>query len=96
MAESATVVEAAVLAVEGVKEYQAVVERENMADPFSMDRLRIRIAGTSPLADKAPLESLAVKQATGVTPLVECVEASAIYGPNGSLKLKRFVDQRKG
>lgn len=91
-----TVVEAAVLAVEGVKEYQALVERENMADPFSMDRLRIRIAGTDPLADKAPLVSLAVKQATGVTPLVECVEASAIYGPNGSLKLKRFVDQRKG
>jgi phenylacetate-coenzyme A ligase PaaK-like adenylate-forming protein len=91
-----TVVEAAVLAVEGVKEYQAVVERENMADPFSMDRLRIRIAGADNLAGKAPLVSLAVKQATGVTPLVECVEASAIYGPNGSLKLKRFVDQRKG
>lgn len=91
-----TVVEAAVLAVEGVSEYQALVERENMADPFSMDRLRIRIAGTAPLSDKAPLVSLAVKQATGVTPQVECVEASAIYGPNGSLKLKRFVDQRKG
>ncbi len=91
-----TVVEAAVLAVEGVKEYQAVVERENMADPFSMDRLRIRIAGADNLAGQAPLVSLAVKQATGVTPLVECVEASAIYGPNGSLKLKRFVDQRKG
>lgn len=91
-----TVVEAAVLAVDGVSEYQALVERENMADPFSMDRLRIRIAGTAPLSDKAPLVSLAVKQATGVTPQVECVEASAIYGPNGSLKLKRFVDQRKG
>lgn len=91
-----TVVEAAVLAVEGVSEYQALVERENMADPFSMDRLRIRIAGTAPLSDKAPLVSLAVKQATGVTPQVECVEASAIYGPNGSLKLKRFVDQRMG
>lgn len=91
-----TVVEAAVLAVEGVSEYQALVERENMADPFSMDRLRIRIAGAGTLADKAPLVSLAVKQATGVTPLVECVEATAIYGLNGSLKLKRFVDQRKG
>lgn len=91
-----TVVEAAVLAVEGVSEYQALVERENMADPFSMDRLRIRIAGAGALADKVPLVSLAVKQATGVTPQVECVEASAIYGPNGSLKLKRFVDQRKG
>ncbi len=91
-----TVVEAAVLAVEGVSEYQALVEREIMADPFSMDRLRIRIAGAENLADKAPLVSLAVKQATGVTPLVECVQASAIYGPNGSLKLKRFVDQRNG
>ena len=90
-----TVVEAAVLGVEGVSEYQAVVERENMADPFSMDRLRIRIAGSG-LSDKAPVVSLAVKQATGVTPMVECVEAAAIYGPNGSLKLKRFVDLRKG
>ena len=90
-----TVVEAAVLGVDGVSEYQALVERENMADPFSMDRLRIRIAGSG-LSDKAPVVSLAVKQATGVTPMVECVEAAAIYGPNGSLKLKRFVDLRKG
>lgn len=89
------VLEAAVLSVAGVEEFQAIVDRDNPADPFSMDRLRVRISGAIGSGDHAQRVAMAVKQATGVTPVVDRVEAAAIYGPEGSLKLKRFVDLRR-
>jgi phenylacetate-coenzyme A ligase PaaK-like adenylate-forming protein len=89
------VLETAVLAVAGIEECQAFVERESPTDPFSMDRLLVRITGAAD--DRHILEqgvSRAVKEAIGVTPQVEWVEAAMIFGPGGTLKLKRFVDRR--
>ena len=86
--------EAAVLSVPDVQDYQALIEREDPSDPFSMDRLRIRIIASTRHAEVPERVARAVKHAISVRPEVDCVEPAAIYGRDGSFKLKRLVDGR--
>jgi phenylacetate-coenzyme A ligase PaaK-like adenylate-forming protein len=78
-----------------VSEYQIVIEKERADDPFSMDRLLLRIAvsGEAPEAVSRRIAE-AVKQAVGVTPVAEVVPVNAIYDPDQTVKSKRLVDRR--
>jgi phenylacetate-coenzyme A ligase PaaK-like adenylate-forming protein len=78
-----------------IAEFQVVVDRENPADPLSMDTLTIRVAPAH--ADPALPARAAelVKNAIGVRPLIEIVAKDAIYDANKSEKAKRLIDLRR-
>lgn len=80
-----------------VDEYQVVIDREDRADPLSMDRMVLRIAPATGVADRAVAAGLAeeVRRATGVRPDVELVAVTDIYDPDRSLKSKRLIDLRQ-
>ena len=86
----------AIAAVEGhpdIAEFQLVVEKSDPGAPLSLDVLRLRVAAR-PAGGEALKAHLAerIKQAVGVTPVVEIVTASALE--TGGWKAKRFVDLR--
>ena len=79
--------------IPGIDEFQVVVRRENKSDPFSMDELVVRVAGT----DHAALADMVIaraRDAIRVRPLVEFVAAKDIYDAGHQTKAARFVDQR--
>lgn len=78
----------------GVAEYQLVIDRENEADPLSMDRLTVRVARDGADAAFAGRVVEAVKAACGVRAEVEIVPMSAIYDPERSMKSRRVIDKR--
>lgn len=88
------VLEDAILAVPGVVEFEAIVEHERADDPWSMDRLRVRLACAANRSGVPEGVATAVKNAIGVTPVVEVVEAAALASADGALKRKRLVDRR--
>jgi phenylacetate-coenzyme A ligase PaaK-like adenylate-forming protein len=86
----------AVLGEPSLLDFLAVVERENPADPLSMDRLRLRIvpaAGASAGLD----QSLAgrVQRAIGVTPEVERTVADDPLLAGRGWKVRPLLDLRK-
>jgi phenylacetate-CoA ligase len=78
-----------------IAEFQIVIDRENPADPLSMDRLILRIAPTARVEGMHTRIAERVKVAIGVRPEIELVERDAIYDPERSLKSKRLIDRRK-
>jgi phenylacetate-CoA ligase len=85
-----------VVRVAGVVEYQIVVTKEDESDPYSMDRLVIRVASEG--RERVEIErevAAAVYQATMVTPAVEFSEDfSEIFDPLTEFKAQRVVDKR--
>lgn len=84
-----------ILAAEpSVAEFQIVIDRVDRLDILSMDQLTLRIALTG---DETSADGLAgrVKQAVGVTPIVEIVSGDDIYRPGDTLKSNRIIDLRK-
>ncbi len=81
--------------VPGVEEFQVVLTKQDLTDPFSMDEMVVRVA--SERADREGLsESMitAAQQAVGVRPRIEFVAANAIYDPGQEAKSKRLIDER--
>jgi phenylacetate-CoA ligase len=77
-------------------DFLAVVEKENSAEPLSMDRLRLRIVAAAGAG--AELEqSLAarVQRATGVTPQVERTNADDPLLAGRGWKVQPLIDLRK-
>lgn len=92
-----SVLEAALMAVTGIGEYQAIVERQDMKDIHSMDKLTVMLA---PADDKQPLPPASdvaehVRQAIGVRPIIKFVTKETIYDPQTALKSKRLIDRRE-
>ncbi|MFS0894971.1 phenylacetate--CoA ligase family protein [Microbacterium sp. 179-I 3D3 NHS] len=85
-----TVLGAAVGAVDGVREHQAVVRTAS----DGMDELVLRVVETADGALDADAVQRAVRAAIRVTPRVERVALFDIHGATGSLKPRRFVDER--
>lgn len=85
----------ALAGLDGVDEFQVVVQPENAADPHSMDEMVVRVAcapaAREALAQEVVARSVATVQ---VRPRVEFVEAAAIYDPGRQTKAARFVDRR--
>lgn len=76
-------------------EYQIVVSREIEDDPFSMDRLLIRIApGIGAVQDMGPRIAETVRSLTNLRPDVEILPRDAIYDPTSPAKPKRIIDIR--
>ncbi len=80
-----------------VDEYQIVIDREDMSDPLSMDRMTLRIAPAAGVSERSVAAGLEedVKRATGVRPDIETVSITDIYDPDRSLKSKRLIDLRR-
>jgi len=82
--------------IEGIDEYQVIVQRSDAGDPQSMDDLVVRVA--SARTDDAALAQIvidAVRAAVQVRPRIERVAADAIYDPAVQAKAKRFIDRRQ-
>lgn len=83
-------------ALEGVEEFQVVVDRQDPADPFSMDELVVRVAPRRGDPGAAELVLQATQATVGVRPRIVVETASAIYDPSRETKAVRFVDRRTG
>ena len=81
------------LLVDGqVGEFQVVIDREDMEDALSSDRMRLLLDTAQEVDTDRIAES--VRVATGIRPLVERVDRLQIFDPDKSLKAKRFIDLR--
>lgn len=81
--------------IPGVGEYQIVVTKKDLKDPYSPDELIIRVAAKE--RAKANLERDIIDKvllAAEMRPRVEFVELSDIFDPAKSLKATRVVDMR--
>lgn len=81
-----------------VEEFQSVITREDPADPFSMDKLVVRVAtretGEAARARLAELIGERLKAAIGVRPEVVFDQAENIFNPAKQMKPIRLVDER--
>ena len=81
--------------VKGVVEYQLVVEKEDPGNPYSPDRLIIRMSVAGRMRQDLEEEVVAkVREATDITPLIQFVQSPEIYDPTMVLKATRFLDRR--
>ena len=82
-------------AVPGVDEYQVVLMRQDVNDPFSMDEMVVRVA--SPRPDRDALAQAVIDAAQGavrVRPRVEFTRSTDIYDPARDAKAARLIDRR--
>ena len=80
---------------QGIAEYQVAVTREDRRDPFSQDKLIVRVACEEAARERAAVAvPRLVKQAVEVTPSVEFLPADGFAEIAGSYKFSRFVDER--
>ncbi len=82
-------------AVPGVDEFQVVLTRQDLRDPFSMDEMLVRVA--TKRADRDALAAMVVgaaADAVGVRPRVEFAALDDIYDPARQAKAERLVDRR--
>jgi phenylacetate-coenzyme A ligase PaaK-like adenylate-forming protein len=85
----------ALAVLEGADEFQVVVQRENRADPHSMDEMVVRVACRAEARERLAREVVACAvAAVQVRPRVEFVDAAEIYDPSRQAKAARFVDRR--
>lgn len=81
--------------IPGVVEYQVVIDKEDPADPYSMDRLLVRVAVEGESEQQvADLIRTRVADAVMVRPKVEFVSMTDIYDPLSEFKARRVVDLR--
>ncbi|MBC7231576.1 MAG: AMP-binding protein [Actinobacteria bacterium] len=81
--------------VKGMVEYQLVVEKEDPGNPYSPDRLIIRLSVAGRMRQDLEEEVVSrVKEATGIVPLIQFVQSPEIYDPTLALKATRFLDRR--
>ncbi len=81
--------------VPDVDEFQVVLTKQDLQDPFSMDEMVVRVA--SERTDRDALTSSlvnAAQRAVGVRPRIEFVAANAIYDPGRDAKSTRLIDER--
>jgi len=78
-----------------VDEFQVVLTRQDLRDPFSMDEMLVRVA--TERADRDALAAMVVgaaADAVGVRPRVEFAALDDIYDPARQAKAERLVDRR--
>ena len=83
--------------IDGVEEFQVVVDHSDPADRFSMDELLVRIAprGAAEHAALASEVAAATQATVGVRPRVVTEPRQAIYDAGRETKAVRFVDRRQ-
>ena len=79
----------------GVDEYQIVVTRDDLSDPFSTDKLMIRLAmEQTSEAGIAEMVSEDVRRLTNLRPVIEMASRDEIFDPTSAVKPRRIVDRR--
>ena len=79
----------------GVDEYQIVVTRDDLSDPFSTDKLMIRLAmEQTSEAGIAEMVSEDVRRLTNLRPVIEMASRDEIFDPRSAVKPRRIVDRR--
>lgn len=85
----------AIATVEGVEEYQIVFMKESQDDPYSGDRLLVRVAAQPDEQERIKTQLMAtVAEAAEMRPVIEFVGMSDIFDPTKTLKSTRVVDLR--
>jgi len=89
------VIKEAIATVSGIDEYQIVFTKEHPDDPYSEDKLVVRVA-VAPERRREVTERLVpvVHAAAEMRPVIEFAEMSEIFDPTQSLKSTRVVDRR--
>ncbi|GAC1343054.1 MAG: phenylacetate--CoA ligase [Ktedonobacteraceae bacterium] len=90
------VIKEAIATVEGVEEYQIVFTREKQDDPYSPDRLVVRVTAVAGEQERVQSQLTAkVTEAAEMRPVIEFVtNMSEIFDPTRTLKSIRVVDLR--
>lgn len=78
----------------GAREFRVVIAKEDPAEALSADRLTLQVAGAAEDRSLAARLAVRVKEAVGVTPLVEFVAVESVADPSGAWKLRRVIDSR--
>lgn len=78
----------------GARPFQAVITSADPQAALAADLLSLRVSGAADDALAVRLAAL-VKQAVGVTPSVEFVDAGVLADPSSSWKARKLVDQRR-
>ncbi len=85
----------AIATVEGIEEYQIVFTKEHPDDPYSGDKLLLRVASQPSEQDRIQTQLLTkVAEAAEMRPTIEFVGMSDIFDPAKTLKSTRVVDLR--
>ncbi len=85
----------AISSVEGVEEYQIVFTNEQQDDPYSGDKLLIRVASQPSEQERVKTQiTTKVAEAAEMRPAIEFVGMSDIFDPTKTLKSTRVVDLR--
>lgn len=90
------VIKEAIATVEGIEEYQIVFTKEKQDDPYSPDRLLVRVAAQPEQQERVRAElATKVAEAAEMRPVIEFVGSmSDIFDPTKTLKSTRVVDLR--
>lgn len=88
-------VTAALSADPSVAHFRLTVEHSDPQDTLSPDMLRLTVAPTAEATEPAARLTDLVKRETGITPIVDLVDATAFEAEAKSWKAKGFEDRRK-
>jgi len=80
--------------ISGLQEYQIVVTKQQVDDPFSPDQLVVRAAGSQPHSELERRVAETVMNLVQIRPVVEVVSADNIFNPMTDSKPERLVDRR--
>jgi len=85
----------AIATVEGIEEYQIVFTKEQLDDPYSGDKLLLRVASQANEQERIRTQLITkVAEAAEMRPSIEFVGMSDIFDPAKTLKSTRVVDVR--
>ena len=89
------IIKEAIATVEGVEEYQIVFTKERLDDPYSGEKLVVRVASQTNQRERVQAQLVQkVAEAAEMRPIIEFVEMSDIFDPAKTLKSVRVVDLR--
>jgi phenylacetate-CoA ligase len=89
------IIKEAIATIDGIEEYQIVFTKEQQDDPYSPDRLLVRVAAPHHEKKRISIQLFTkVVEAAEMRPVIDFVEMSEIFDPTKALKSTRVVDLR--
>jgi phenylacetate-coenzyme A ligase PaaK-like adenylate-forming protein len=89
------IIKEAIATIESIEEYQVVFTKEQEDDPYSSDKLLVRVSAPPDEQERVRTQLFAkVAEAAEMRPVIEFVTMSEIFDPTKALKSTRIVDLR--
>jgi phenylacetate-coenzyme A ligase PaaK-like adenylate-forming protein len=89
------IIKEAIATIDGIEEYQIIFTKEQQDDPYSPDRLLVRVAAPHREKERISIQLFTkVVEAAEMRPAIDFVEMSEIFDPTKALKSTRIVDLR--